>query len=81
MEGLLTADRRGMSHDTQIGYLFGHGEWGCQSPHPTMGLCVVCHFVRQGTLPSRRVAGFKDLWYPAFLLLFVIVSNACHVHL
>ena len=24
---------------------------------------------------------FKDLWYPAFFLLFVIVSNACHVHL
>ena len=38
-------------------------------------------FVPQGTLPSRRVAGFKDLWYPAFFLLFVIVSNACHVHL
>ena len=24
---------------------------------------------------------FKDLWSPAFLLLFVIVFNACHVHL
>jgi len=46
-----------------------------------MGLCVVLHFVPQGTLPSRRVAGFKDLWSPAFLLLFVIVFNACHVHL
>ena len=85
-----------------------------------MGLCVVLHFVPQGTPPSRRVAGFKDLWYPAFFfvvcdcvqcmscalvmlkkrqkkrqkrqkkrqkstqlffLLFVIVSNACHVHL
>ena len=44
-------------------------------------VCVVLHFVPQGTLPSRRVAGFKDLWYPAFLLLFVIVFNACHVHL
>jgi hypothetical protein len=46
-----------------------------------MGLCVVLHFVPQGTLPSRQVAGCKDLWFPALLLLFVIVFNACHVHL
>ena len=66
MKGLLTADRRGMSHDTQNRIPLGHGEWGCQSPHPTMGPCVVLHFVSLGTLPSWRVAGFKDLWYPAF---------------
>ena len=36
---------------------------------------------RVATLPSRRVAGCKDLWFPALLLLFVIVFNACHVHL
>ena len=47
----------------------------------TLKTITVDDRVPQGTLPSRRVAGFKDLWSPAFLLLFVIVFNACHVHL
>ena len=81
MKGLLTADCRGMSHDTQIGYLLAMVNGAVNHRIPQWAFVEWCTLCLRVHYPAGEWLDSKICGTQLFFLLFVIVSNACHVHL
>ena len=77
MKGLLTADRRSMSHGTQIGYLLAMANGYVNNRIPQLGPCLALQFVPLGILSSSYVAECNDLWCP----VRVLCLQLCPMHI